>query len=118
MPAGVTHAGQSLTFSGAVTGTASSAEVKQCGSSGTTWSLQLSNISVPAGQVSLSLSVPSFTGAGSYRPQGTAMLIAGGQASFYSVSGGTVQLASARQGTLDLQFQGGGTVHLTGSWAC
>jgi hypothetical protein len=118
-PAGIPHAGQGLQVSGSVQGKVTNAEVKQCGASNGRWYLQLSGIAVGTASGSLSLSVPQYTGPSSYRPQGSLMLIVNQQASFLSVSGGSVTVREPRSGSMDVTFaDAGSTTRVSGTWTC
>jgi hypothetical protein len=114
----LTHVGQALVLAGAVSGTVSSAEVKQCGSYGGQWSLQMSNMAIGGSTVSMSLYVDSYTTPGSYAPRGSLMVIRNQQSTFYSLAFGTIQMQSVAAGRVDLTFQGQGNLNVTGSWAC
>jgi hypothetical protein len=114
----VPHLDQALAFTGAVNGTVGTAEVKQCGLSSGQWSLQMSNMAVGGGAVSLSLYVDSYIQPGSYTPRGSLMLIMNRQASFYSLVAGTIGMRSVSGGSVDLTFQGSGSLRVTGTWAC
>jgi hypothetical protein len=107
-----------LTFSGASQGHVSSAEVKECGVNGPHWALEMSNIALSGGTGSLSLYVDSFSQPATYAPRGSLMLIENRQAVFFTITAGTVYLTNAGSGTLNLDFRGPGTVHVSGTWTC
>jgi hypothetical protein len=118
-PNGLPHLGQDLLFTGTLNGTVSDAEVKQCGVYGGQWSLQMSNMALGGGNISLSLYLDSsYVRPGSYMPRGSLMVIMNEQSSFYALVGGTVGMTSTTGGSADLTFQGPGSLHVTGSWAC
>lgn len=117
----IPHHSQSLTLSGAVTGTAATAEVKECGSGNGAWALELSSMVVQGGTASLTLIVSSYHGAGSYAPSGALNTIQSEQLATYPVSGGSVDIAgggSSGNMNLTLTSSAGDRVQIQGSWAC
>lgn len=96
------------------------AEVKDCGAGVGSWGMDLSNFSVGSATASLSLRVTSYTGPGAYTPSGSLVLIANQQASIYTVTGGSITIQSAAQGTLALTLTtaGASPIRISGDWAC
>lgn len=117
----IPHQSQSLTLSGAVTGTVDTAEVKECGSGAQGWAMELSSMSVDGGTASLTLLVSPFHGNGSYVPTGALNAILNQQLSTFPVSGGSVVISddgASGQIDLDLTSADHQKVHAQGSWAC
>lgn len=112
---------QQLTLTGAVSGTVSTAEVKECGAGNGQWAMELSSMTVQGGTASLTLLVSSYNGAGSYQPTGALNAIMSQQLTTYSVQSGAVNIAgsgSSGQMNLTLASSAGQNVQVQGTWAC
>lgn len=112
---------QTLTLSGAVTGTVASAEIKECGSGSGGWALELSSMTISDGTASLTLLVRSYNGAGSYRPGGALNAIENQQLLTFPVTGGSVDIgAGGTSGRMNLTLTSAANqrVQIEGSWAC
>jgi hypothetical protein len=112
---------QSLTLSGAVTGTVAGAEIKECGTGNGGWALELSSMTVEGGTASLTLLVTDYHGAGSYRPSGALNAIENQQLMTFPVTGGAVDIAGGgTSGQMDLKLTSSTDqpVQIQGTWAC
>ena len=106
-------------MSGSFQGKVGNAEVKACGASRGRWYLQLSGMAIGTASGSLSLSVLQYSGPNTYRPQGSLMLIVNQQASFLSVTDGSVTVHEPRSGSMDLTFADArSTTRVSGIWTC
>ncbi len=112
---------QSLTLSGAVTGTVATAEVKDCGTGNARWALELSSMTIGGGTASLTLLVNSYHGPGSYRPGGALNAIRNQQLLVFPVTGGSLDISgvgTSGQMNLTLTSSAGQKVQIQGTWAC